>query len=78
MRAPWQVRVATQLPGVQRILGHAIGIGALPEHVRPEPQERPQRLRRPTGVFAAIGFAAAGVAVGWMALKACSRVAARS
>jgi 2-polyprenyl-6-methoxyphenol hydroxylase-like FAD-dependent oxidoreductase len=78
MQAPWQVRVATRLPGVQRVLGHAIGMGALPEHVRPEPQERPGRSRRSTGVLAAIGFAAAGMLVGWMALKGCSRAAARS
>jgi 2-polyprenyl-6-methoxyphenol hydroxylase-like FAD-dependent oxidoreductase len=76
MRAPWQLRVATQLPGAQRILGHAIGIGALPEHVRPEPQERPQRSRTSTAMFAAVGFAAAGVAAGWIAWKAINRLAA--
>ncbi len=32
-KAPWQLRLAVQIPGIQRLTGRAIGIGARPEHV---------------------------------------------
>ena len=35
LKAPWQLKVAAQLPGVQRVAGYAVGIGVRPEHVRP-------------------------------------------
>ncbi|UWZ82633.1 FAD-dependent oxidoreductase [Occallatibacter riparius] len=78
MKAPWQIRVVTQIPGVQRLLGHAIGMGAQPEHVRPAPQQHPRRSRRSSFVPAAIGFAAAGVAIGFMAWRAVSRTQSAS
>ncbi|HEV2275241.1 MAG TPA: FAD-dependent oxidoreductase [Acidobacteriaceae bacterium] len=34
MKAPWQLKVLTQIPGVQRALGRLIGIGVRPEHIR--------------------------------------------
>ena len=72
MKAPWQVRAATQIPGVQRLLGRAVGIGALPEHVRSAPREHSQRSRRSSSVLATVGLAAA-VAIGFMAWKAFNR-----
>jgi 2-polyprenyl-6-methoxyphenol hydroxylase-like FAD-dependent oxidoreductase len=32
-KAPWQLKVAVRIPGVRRLLGHAIGIGVRPEHI---------------------------------------------
>jgi 2-polyprenyl-6-methoxyphenol hydroxylase-like FAD-dependent oxidoreductase len=36
IRAPWQVKVAVRIPGIQRVVGYAVGIGVRPEHVREE------------------------------------------
>lgn len=33
MKAPWQLKVLTQVPGLQRVMGHLVGIGVRPEHV---------------------------------------------
>lgn len=32
--APWQLKLATKIPGAQRLLARAIGIGVQPEHIR--------------------------------------------
>jgi 2-polyprenyl-6-methoxyphenol hydroxylase-like FAD-dependent oxidoreductase len=33
IKAPWQLRFATRIPGIQRLLGRMIGMGVRPEHV---------------------------------------------
>ena len=33
IRTPWQLRAATHIPGLQRLLGRAVGLGARPEHI---------------------------------------------
>jgi 2-polyprenyl-6-methoxyphenol hydroxylase-like FAD-dependent oxidoreductase len=58
-KAPWQLKVAVRIPGVQRLLGRAVGIGARPEHVAAPP--RPQRSRAlPVCAGIVTGFAVAG------------------
>jgi 2-polyprenyl-6-methoxyphenol hydroxylase-like FAD-dependent oxidoreductase len=32
-QVPWQVKVAAHLPGMQRLMGHVVGVGIRPEHV---------------------------------------------
>ena len=34
MQAPWQMKVAVHIPGIQHVVGRAVGIGVRPEHVR--------------------------------------------
>ncbi len=34
LKAPWQLKFAVRLPGVQHIVGRVIGIGIRPEHIR--------------------------------------------
>ncbi len=34
IRAPWQLKAASSVPGVQRVLGRVIGMGVRPEHVQ--------------------------------------------
>lgn len=34
MVAPWQFQLATQIPGIQRVIGRLIGMGIRPEHVK--------------------------------------------
>ena len=35
MKAPWQLKALLRIPGLQRTLGYAVGMGVQPEHVRP-------------------------------------------
>jgi 2-polyprenyl-6-methoxyphenol hydroxylase-like FAD-dependent oxidoreductase len=34
LKAPWPLKVATRVPGIQHVVGRLIGDGVLPEHVR--------------------------------------------
>jgi 2-polyprenyl-6-methoxyphenol hydroxylase-like FAD-dependent oxidoreductase len=36
-KAPWQLKAIVHIPGVQRLLGRMVGVGARPEHVRTKP-----------------------------------------
>ena len=40
IKAPWQLRVAVCVPGLQRALGHVVGIGIRPEHVKKQEPNR--------------------------------------
>jgi len=33
MKAPWQLKVALHIPGLQRLTGRVIGVGVRPEHI---------------------------------------------
>jgi len=33
-KAPWQLKVAVNVPGVQHVMGRVIGVGVRPEHIR--------------------------------------------
>jgi len=37
IKAPWQLKFVTRIPGIQRLLGRMIGSGVRPEHVRSPP-----------------------------------------
>jgi 2-polyprenyl-6-methoxyphenol hydroxylase-like FAD-dependent oxidoreductase len=65
IQAPWQIEVLTRIPGVHRALGHAVGMGARPEHVRKEAEQQPRTSSAPRAAFAAAGIAAAGLALAW-------------
>lgn len=67
IRAPWQIKAVVRIPGIHRVLGYAVGIGARPEHVRDRGRTKPRRPFLVTAMYAGIGIAA--VAVGWAARK---------
>jgi len=49
IKAPWQMKVAVNIPGVQHLVGRVVGIGVRPEHVRDveiRPSMRGSALRR--------------------------------
>lgn len=46
LKAPWQLKVATNIPGIQNLVGRAIGVGVRPEHIRRASDPRPSLLRR--------------------------------
>jgi 2-polyprenyl-6-methoxyphenol hydroxylase-like FAD-dependent oxidoreductase len=62
LKAPWQLKVAARVPGVQRILGRVIGIGVLPEHVR-DAKSRPGAARGRLQRIAICAGVATGIAV---------------
>jgi 2-polyprenyl-6-methoxyphenol hydroxylase-like FAD-dependent oxidoreductase len=70
VQAPWQVKAVTNIPGMQRALGYAVGIGVRPEHVREPASEQPRCSRTAKTVFVALGIAATAAALGWAAWKA--------
>lgn len=58
LRAPWQFKAVTNIPGIQHLTARLIGIGVRPEHVRrPELSSAPSFLKRlaiATGIAAAV------------------------
>jgi len=42
MQAPWQLKALTLVPGLQRVMGHVVGIGVRPEHVAGAPRSQRQ------------------------------------
>jgi 2-polyprenyl-6-methoxyphenol hydroxylase-like FAD-dependent oxidoreductase len=69
LQAPWQMKVVTRIPGIHSALGYAVGIGARPEYVREQAQERPGRSFLATAMCWGVGLAVATVVVGWAALR---------
>ena len=59
-RAPWQLKVAFSIPGIQRLMARTIGMGVRPEHIRgatPEPAPAGHFYKR---IAVGIGLVAAG------------------
>jgi len=75
IQVPWQLKAAVRIPGLQRAVGYAVGIGVRPEHVREETPPRWRRGLAATAVVAALGMAAATAVLGWAAWKAWSKAA---
>ena len=64
MRAPWQMKVVTRIPGIHRALGYAVGMGARPERVQ-EPAQKPKHSPLATLAYLGIGVTASAVSRGW-------------
>lgn len=75
IKAPWQIKAATHIPGIHRVLGRAVGMGARPEHIR-EAREGQRCSRVAVAAFAALGMTAAVAAAGWAAWRCYRRAAA--
>ena len=56
--APWQMKVATRIPGIHAALGYAVGIGACPEHVREKRRPEARRFIARNAVLTGIGIVA--------------------
>ena len=78
IRAPWQLKAVVRIPGFQRAVGYAVGIGMRPEHVRQETASRPRCSRMPKVVFAGFGVAVTVAALCIAVWKAWERAAASS
>lgn len=71
IQAPLQLRLVARIPGFQRAVGYAVGVGARPEHARKEKRPRSRSLRVAMAMGAGIGMmAATAAAIGWVASRA--------
>lgn len=63
-RAPWQLRLALAIPGVQRLIGRMVGMGVRPEHIDPDQIKQPKKAdRRALALASCAGVAAAAMVV---------------
>jgi 2-polyprenyl-6-methoxyphenol hydroxylase-like FAD-dependent oxidoreductase len=69
IEAPWQAKAVLGIPGVNSVLGYAVGMGVKPEHVQHKPRVRLVRRIAVPAALAAVGMAATVAAVGWAAWK---------
>ncbi len=76
IHAPWQLKAAVRIPGLQRAVGYAVGIGVRPEHVRDSPFARSRRSRVSKVVLAGLGIAAFATALSWASWMAWNRTGA--
>jgi 2-polyprenyl-6-methoxyphenol hydroxylase-like FAD-dependent oxidoreductase len=55
LKAPWQLKAATNIPGFQHLTGRFVGIGVRPERInKPEPPSLLKRIAIATGLTAAV------------------------
>jgi 2-polyprenyl-6-methoxyphenol hydroxylase-like FAD-dependent oxidoreductase len=76
LSAGWQLKLAVHIPGVQRAIGYAVGIGARSEHVRET--SRRSRCSTAKGVFVGIGIVVAAASFGLAAWKMWNRASKTS
>jgi 2-polyprenyl-6-methoxyphenol hydroxylase-like FAD-dependent oxidoreductase len=60
-RAPWQLKVAVKIPGIQDAIGRLIGVGVRAEHIQEMPLRAAAKKRRLLRLAAAIGVTTAAV-----------------
>ena len=54
LKAPWQLKAIVRIPGIQRVLGYAVGIGIRPEHVQGVTRRPAARLPRAAVAIGAV------------------------
>ena len=67
--APWQLRTAVSIPGIQKVAARVIGVGVLPEHVKGARLEKKCPVPLLARIAIGIGLAAAGAAIGISLVK---------
>jgi len=75
--APWQLKVAVQIPGVQRALARVVGIGVRPEHIQKAARRPKCATTKLVKIAVGVGVIAASVAFALRAAKKYSRCQAR-
>jgi len=67
--APWQVKVAFGIPGVQHLTARLVGVGVLPEHVAAAKQPAVCPVPKLARIAIAAGLGLAGMAIGLRLLR---------
>jgi 2-polyprenyl-6-methoxyphenol hydroxylase-like FAD-dependent oxidoreductase len=60
LKAPWQLKVAVRVPGVQRLVARVVGVGVRPEHIQSARRRPGLNTCCAKAVAACAGIAAAG------------------
>ncbi len=68
-RAPWQVKVAFNIPGVQHVIARFVGVGVRPEHVASAKKQPVCPVPKLARIAVAAGLALAGVSIGLRLLR---------
>jgi 2-polyprenyl-6-methoxyphenol hydroxylase-like FAD-dependent oxidoreductase len=72
--APWQLRLAVEIPGVQHALARAVGMGVRPEHIAGAPSRTQYDRKRMVRIAVGVGLAAASLALILRVRRKCSQV----
>lgn len=68
-KAPWQVKLVFNIPGIQHVIARGVGVGVRPEHVasaKQQPACEGQKLKK---IAIAVGLGLAGIALGLRLLR---------
>jgi len=68
-KAPWQLKVAVQIPGIQHLTARAIGMGVRPEHIKGAKKDFAKECPGIKRIAVSIGLLAAGVALACRAAR---------
>ncbi len=71
--APWQLKVATQIPGIQKVLAHVVGVGVLPEHIKGARQKPATSGLTAKKIAIGVGLLAAGAVLAARMFRGCSK-----
>lgn len=63
VKAPWQLKVAVHIPGIQRVLARVVGLGVRPEHVREAKITSIRKSKSLAKIAIGVGIAAATAVV---------------
>jgi 2-polyprenyl-6-methoxyphenol hydroxylase-like FAD-dependent oxidoreductase len=72
-QAPWQLKVAVQIPGIQKVMGHIVGMGVLPEHIKGARQKPACGGLTVKKVAIGVGLMAAGAVLTARVFRGCSK-----
>ena len=68
-KAPWQLKVAVQIPGIQHLTARVIGMGVRPEHIKDARRDSAAECPGIKRIAVGIGLLAAGIALAFRAAR---------
>jgi 2-polyprenyl-6-methoxyphenol hydroxylase-like FAD-dependent oxidoreductase len=77
IQAPWQMKAVQRIPGIHRVLGYAVGVGARPEHLRERARVHREGASLGRFVCAGVGIAAGAALGAWITWKLWSKAGGR-
>ncbi len=72
-KAPWQLKVAVQIPGIQHMMARVVGLGFRPEHIRGARKQEACDKQLLKKIAVGVGLMAAGAVIATRILKGSGR-----
>ncbi|MGC2109576.1 MAG: FAD-dependent oxidoreductase [Candidatus Korobacteraceae bacterium] len=72
-RAPWQLKAAVRIPGVQHLVARVVGVGVLPEHIRGARTQAACNAQCLKKIAVGMGLVAAGAVIATRMLRGFGR-----